>query len=97
MPSVFTKIGWLTWTDEFAPGDPAPSVYNDWHEWARVQAEAGLEQVTCGQCGRWKFPQELSGQVVASHPFDRDGVAHTVTSPICKACVTAAPAVREVT
>ena len=42
----------------FKPGDPAPSGYNEWHEWAKVQCKAGLRQSQCPTCNRWYFPQE---------------------------------------
>ncbi|WP_259665472.1 hypothetical protein [Rhizobium bangladeshense] len=45
-------------------GDPAPKGYLEWHEWARVQLRAGLRQAKCQKCGRYKFPQELSGERV---------------------------------
>lgn len=42
---------------KFHPGDPAPERYLQWHEWAKVQHNAGLRQYKC-QCGLWHFPQE---------------------------------------
>jgi len=45
-------------TPVFKPGDPAPSGYLAWHEWARVQYRAGLRQSRCACCGCWFFPQE---------------------------------------
>ena len=42
----------------FKPGDPAPSGYNEWHEWAEVQCKAGLRQSQCSTCNRWYFPHE---------------------------------------
>lgn len=50
----------VTYSPGFKAGDPAPSGYLDWHEWAEVQHKAGLRQVQCPNCGRWKYPQELS-------------------------------------
>jgi hypothetical protein len=47
----------------YKPGDPAPNGYLAWHEWAGVQYRAGLRQSRCGLCGRWCFPQELSGRI----------------------------------
>jgi hypothetical protein len=43
-------------------GDPAPTGDLEWHEWARAQLRAGLRQSKCPKCGRYKFPQELSGE-----------------------------------
>lgn len=50
-------------------GDPAPTGYNDWHEWAGVQHRGGLRQTRCPDCGRWQFPQEM-GPHMASHRHD---------------------------
>jgi hypothetical protein len=43
---------------DFKPGDPAPTGYIAWHEWAAAQHEGGLRQRRCPGCGRWRFPQE---------------------------------------
>jgi hypothetical protein len=43
----------------FKAGDPPPSGYVEWHEWASVQLRAGLRQKRCESCGRYRFPQEL--------------------------------------
>lgn len=53
----------ITFQGEYAVGSPPPSGYLAWHEWAEVQAAAGLEQSRCEVCGRWQFPQELSRSV----------------------------------
>lgn len=45
-------------TGTYKAGDPAPSGYNDWHEWASVQHKAGLRAQPCSFCGKWRFPQE---------------------------------------
>lgn len=31
---------------------------DEWHEWAKAQAKAGLKQSQCPVCHLWKFPQE---------------------------------------
>jgi hypothetical protein len=49
---------WLDIMPVFQPGDPAPSGYLEWHEWARVQLKAGLRQKRCRGCGLLRFPQE---------------------------------------
>ncbi len=41
----------------FKPGDQPPDGYLAWHEWARVQARAGLRS-TRRACGYYHFPQE---------------------------------------
>jgi hypothetical protein len=43
---------------DFKPGDPPPGGYLQWHEWARVQYKAGLRQLKCRVCGKWKFPSD---------------------------------------
>jgi len=90
MPTV--KIGRrdrLTFAGDYKPGDPPPSGYFDWHSWADVQHKAGLRQVTCGMCGLWRFPQELTGKEIVSHPFKKvrgKRVVVEIRSPICKKC-----------
>ena len=78
--------GVLTVTPAFQPGDPPPDSYNDWHEWARIQYAAGLRQKRCGSCGRFNFPQELSGKTQAHHSQRRDGTRVTFVDPVCKRC-----------
>lgn len=43
----------------YKKGDPPPSGYIQWHEWAKVQHRSGLRQKRCPVCGLWRFPQEL--------------------------------------
>lgn len=73
-------------TREYRPGDPAPVAYAEWHAWAAVQHRAGLRQRRCGDCGLWRYPQELTGRERVAHPVRGDGVAVAVRSPICKKC-----------
>lgn len=54
------QVGTVALVATFQPGDFAPSGYCDWHEWAKVQMRAGLRQVRCSRCERFKFPQELA-------------------------------------
>ena len=49
----------ITFIPTFKAGDPPPSGYVAWHEWAKVQGRAGLRQRKCRRCDRYKFPQEL--------------------------------------
>jgi len=51
------KGGRICWLPEYEVGDPEPSGYAQWHEWAAVQSEGGLEQALC-RFGRYHFPQE---------------------------------------
>lgn len=53
-----SKLVCLTLSKGFKPGDPVPSGYLSWSEWARVQHRAGLRQRRCWKCGLWQFPQE---------------------------------------
>ena len=43
---------------KFNVGDPEPSGYLEWHEWARVQHRGGLRQARRA-CGKLHFPQEV--------------------------------------
>lgn len=51
---------YLTFGGVYKPGDPAPTGYLAWHEWAEVQHKAGLRQVRCCDCGLCRYPQELT-------------------------------------
>lgn len=43
----------------FKAGDPEPTDYIDWHDWARVQYAAGLRQRRCPRCQLLQFPQSM--------------------------------------
>lgn len=77
---------WITFSEKFEPGDQPPSDYCGWHEWADVQAAAGLTQERCGRCCKWKFPQELSGNLDMSEAWDSKGVSLILWSPVCNEC-----------
>lgn len=72
---------------EFKPGDlPPPNEdYLAWHEWAEVQYRAGIKQVECGRCGRWKTPQELA-DFEDDFPAWRGGEDITIKRPVCTKC-----------
>lgn len=76
------RLGVLSYTPKFKPGDPPPSGYTDWQAWAEVQHRAGLRQKQCGDCGKWKYQQEMSGVVreIKSYKTKRD--AQRGTNPI---------------
>lgn len=57
----------------FKVGDPPPSGYVDWHEWASVQHRGGLRQRQCRNCGLWKFPQDSCRCAKASTGADMGG------------------------
>lgn len=63
MPDIRIPGGVLTVAGNYKPGDPAPTGYLAWHEWAHIQHKAGLRQKQCAKCGKWKYPQELSSKV----------------------------------
>ncbi len=76
----------IDFVPEFKPGDPPPSGYMEWHEWARVQTKAGLKSKRCGLCLLWNFPQEMSDKTVSGKVQDSRGRSRTVTSPVCLTC-----------
>ena len=67
----------------FRPGDPPPTGYLAWHEWAEVQHMAGLRQMQCGRCGLWRYPQELSSEVETR---EMRGEAKAVDKAVCLKC-----------
>lgn len=72
----------------FKPGDLPPEGYLAWHEWAEVQRKAGIKQVQCGICAKWKTPQELSGMTVTTMASRTKRGPRNValTSPVCTKC-----------
>lgn len=70
----------------YQPGDPPPEGYLAWHEWATAQHKAGLRQVPCGACSKWRYPQELSDRKPTFEARDRTGRIHRIVSYICLAC-----------
>lgn len=71
---------------EYKPGDPAPSGYLAWHEWAEVQHKAGLRQKQCCKCGLWKYPQELSASPAKWPALNRQGKRVEQSGPVCLKC-----------
>jgi hypothetical protein len=71
---------------EYKPGDQPPDGYLAWHEWAEVQRKAGIKQVQCGECGKWKTPQELSDASITSELIDRRGRFVVAMRRICNKC-----------
>ena len=70
---------------DYAPGDQAPHGYLAWQEWAAAQYKAGLRQRQCGRCGKWQFPQEISGQRDEHVLQSRAGPA-TLMTLVCNDC-----------
>ena len=85
MPCIPFQGGIVCVTPEFKPGDQAPEGYLAWHEWAEVQHKAGLRQKKCGRCGKWKYPQELSSQVIHYVLRSRNGPVQ-MEEPVCNDC-----------
>lgn len=69
----------------YKPGDQEPEGYLAWHEWADIQAKAGLKQKACGRCGRWKFPQQLSSIFDEFDAKTNKGPVK-VKTPVCSDC-----------
>ena len=76
----------ITVMPTFKPGDQPPEGYLQWHEWAEVQRKAGIEQVVCCKCCKWKTPQELSGKTMETKGFTSKGAQVKHISPICNEC-----------
>ena len=74
----------------YKAGDQAPQGYLAWHEWAEVQHKAGLRQKQCGQCGLWRYPQELSEHMVRLQGFTARGKPAHQMAPLCLKCETMA-------
>lgn len=70
------------------PGSMPPTGYIAWHAWAEAQHKAGLRQVRCGRCVRYKYPQELSKIVDVGEATTRKrgGSVVLVRSPVCLGC-----------
>lgn len=88
MPCIPFQGGIVCVTPEFKPGDQAPEGYLAWYEWAEIQHKAGLRQQECGRCGKWKYPQELSGQVDRYEAQSRKGPV-TIETAVCNNCAKA--------
>ena len=97
MPTTLVKFGdgyaILTHQDGWKAGGPPPSDPSDylgWQAWAEVQHKAGLRQKQCG-CGKWKFPQELSGKTSVTILRDRRWNPVRVVNEICNDCLKLTP------
>jgi len=45
-----------------------------------------IEQVQCGECGKWKTPQELSDASITSELIDRRGRFVVAMRQVCNKC-----------
>lgn len=71
---------------DFKPGDPPPSGYIEWHEWAHVQTKARLRQEQCGRCSLWRFPPEMSAVRDVRTRQTPSGAKRHTTTPVCIGC-----------
>lgn len=82
------KNGLICHGKKYKAGDLPPVGYNDWFDWAKVQEKAGLRQVSCGKCGKVKYPQELSDKTIeCKYRETKHGTVFVKQSPICTKCV----------
>ena len=99
MPDLFFQMNGrpavLTIGGNYKPGDMPPNGYCEWHEWADVQHKAGLRQVVCDRCLKWKFPQEILRtetrksvvyRTKADMVCERNAIFRTEQVPICREC-----------
>lgn len=80
------RLACLLVHEHYKPGDQAPEGYLAWHEWAEVQHKAGLRQKQCGNCGLWRYPQELSEHTVRWKGFTARGKPVHQMAPLCLKC-----------
>lgn len=87
MADIRIPNGIMTVQDTYKAGDLPPEGYLAWHEWAEVQRKAGIKQVACGRCGKWKTPQELSAEIDDSLAYTYRGEPVLLETPICAKCM----------
>ena len=88
---VVVKAPKTTWAHvsappDYKPGDLPPEGYLQWHAWADVQRKAGIRQVECPSCSKWRTPQELSTHEVKWTGWDKWGIAHQLSVFQCAKC-----------
>jgi hypothetical protein len=76
----------ITAQKEYKVGDPAPEGYLEWHEWAEVHRKAGIKQVECCHCGKWKMPNELHAKPFSFVAIDPRKGPIKVEKSQCKKC-----------
>jgi hypothetical protein len=86
MPDVRIPGGVMHVGGNYKPGDPSPTGYLDWHEWAEIQHKAGLRQKECGRCGKWRYPQELSAETDRMTGKTKRGREVGIVSAVCLKC-----------
>lgn len=80
----------VTMSPDFQAGDPEPTGYLDWHAWAEAQHKAGLRQSQCGNCGRWRFPQQMSTREASHEYITGRGKRVRISEFLCLKCAEAA-------
>ena len=70
----------VDYAGDYKPGDPPPSGFLDWYDWAEAQHKAGLKQTQCPKCGKWRYPQEMS-DVLIEFPVGRTSKAIAAGEP----------------
>lgn len=76
----------ITQQKEYKPGDMPPEGRLAWDEWASVQDNAGLRQKECLRCGKWQYPQELSGKMEL-HELETQRGKIQLLMPVCNECI----------
>lgn len=76
----------ITIQKEYQPGDLPPEGYLAWHEWAEIQRKAGIPQVPCAICNKWKTPQELTDLMWEMIGQKTDGTPANINDPVCNKC-----------
>ena len=79
-------LGSISITPDFRVGDPCPDGYVDRQEWFDVHLKAGLKQKRCEECGRYKFPHELSEKKYTYRANMRDGSVIEIAYVKCLDC-----------
>ena len=91
MPDVRIAGFTVTMSPDYKPGDPEPSGYLDWHAWAEVQHKAGLRQVQCPNCCRWRYPFQLSTREVSYEARTARGLRGRIADFLCMQCAETLP------
>jgi hypothetical protein len=86
MPCIRIPNGILTVSGKYDVGSQPPAGFLEWYEWAETQHKAGLRQVECHACGKWRYPQELSDETREYHATDKNGNRRTIKYNVCNKC-----------
>ena len=85
---ISDSVVFISITDDYKAGDlpPENGSYLEWSAWADAQHKAGIKQVECGKCGKWKTPQELDTEKLKSTVFDKNMEEIEIEEPHCIDC-----------